>query len=76
MEDILAFALEAWCTVGHNAFALRGSNLAAEIGLAGLAELAFAALGCAVARISMRYRLALSTLHSRLTTTQQPNRQA
>lgn len=48
MEEILAFALESAGAIGHDAFALSGSDLAAEVGLSGLAELALFALGCAV----------------------------
>ena len=50
VQDILALGLEARCSVGHYAFALRGADLTAEVGLARLAEFAFAALGSAIAR--------------------------
>jgi hypothetical protein len=45
VEEVFALALEARGAVGHNAFALRGPDLAAEVRLAGFAEFAFAALG-------------------------------
>lgn len=48
VEQVFAFAFEARGTVGHDAFALGGADLAAEIRLAGFAEFAFAAFGCAV----------------------------
>lgn len=47
MEQFLALALESRCTVRHNSFALCSPDLAAEIGLARLAEFAFTAFGCA-----------------------------
>jgi hypothetical protein len=43
VEEILSFALEARRAVGHDTLALGGSDLAAEVRLARLAELAFAA---------------------------------
>ena len=48
MEEVFALALEARGAVGHHALALRGADLAAEVGFAGLAELALAAFGRAV----------------------------
>jgi hypothetical protein len=45
VKEILALALEARGAVRHDAFALRGADLAAEVGLAGLAEFAFFAFG-------------------------------
>lgn len=48
VEEILALALEARGTIRHETLALGGSNLAAEVGLARLAELALLALWCAV----------------------------
>ena len=45
VEEILALALEARGAVRHDTLSLGGSDLAAEVGLAGLAELALAALG-------------------------------
>lgn len=48
MEEILALALEARGSVGHDTLTLSGSDLATEVGLAGLAELALLALGGAV----------------------------
>ena len=48
MEEVLALALEARGAVGHHAFALGGPDLAAEVRLAGFAELAFAAFRGAV----------------------------
>ena len=47
VEEVLAFAFEARGAVRHDAFALGGADLAAEVGLAGLAEFAFFAFGCA-----------------------------
>lgn len=44
MEEVFALALESRRPVGHDAFTLRCSDLAAEICLARLAELAFSAL--------------------------------
>ena len=41
----LAFIAEARAAVGHDALALRGADLLAQVGLAGQAELAFAAFG-------------------------------
>lgn len=47
MQEILALAFEARGAIRHDTFALGGSDLAAEVGFAGFAELAFAAFGCA-----------------------------
>ena len=47
MQEVLAACLEARAAVWHDAFALGGADLAAEVGLAGFAEFAFAAFGCA-----------------------------
>jgi hypothetical protein len=54
VKEILALALEARGAVRHDAFALRGADLATEVGLAGLAELAFFAFGGAG---RVRYKL-------------------
>lgn len=48
MQEILALALESGGSIGHDSLSLCGSDLTAEIGLAGLAELAFFTFGCAV----------------------------
>jgi hypothetical protein len=48
VEQVLAARLEARCPVRHDAFALGGSDLAAQIGLAGDTEFAFFAFGGAV----------------------------
>lgn len=48
MEEIFAFGFEARGAVRHHAFALGGTDLAAEICLARFAKLAFATFGCAV----------------------------
>ena len=48
VEEVLALALEARGAVRHDTFALGGADLTAEVRLAGLAELAFLALRCAV----------------------------
>jgi len=45
MQQLFALALEAAGAVGHDAFALGGADLATQVGLAALAELALAALG-------------------------------
>ena len=45
MQQILAFAFEARGAVGHHPFALSCPDLATEVRLAGLAELAFTAFG-------------------------------
>jgi hypothetical protein len=45
MQQILALALESRCPVGHHALALRSAYLSAQVRLARLAELAFAAFG-------------------------------
>lgn len=45
VEQVLAAGLEARGAVGHDTLALGGADLTAEVGLAGLAELALAALG-------------------------------
>ena len=45
VQQVFAFAFEARGPVRHDAFALRGADLAAEVGLAGFAEFAFAAFG-------------------------------
>lgn len=45
VQQVLALALEARGAVGHDALALGGANLAAQVGLARLAELALLALG-------------------------------
>jgi hypothetical protein len=47
VEEVLALALEARGAVGHDALALGGSDLAAEVGLARFAELALFAFWCA-----------------------------
>ena len=52
VEEILALALEARGSVGHDTLALGGSDLATEVGLARLAELALLALGGAEVRVS------------------------
>jgi hypothetical protein len=54
VEEVLALALESRGPVRHHALALRGPNLAAEVRLAGLAELALATLGRAVDGVSSR----------------------
>jgi len=51
VQERLATAGEARGTVWQDATALGCANLAAEVGLAGLAELAFAALGGAMCRL-------------------------
>lgn len=48
MEEIFALAFEAGGAVRHDAFALCGSDFAAEVRLAGFAEFAFAAFGGAM----------------------------
>lgn len=48
VEQILALASESRGAIGHQTLALGGSDLAAEVGLAGLAELALLAFGGAV----------------------------
>jgi hypothetical protein len=45
VQQVLATGLEPRSTVGHDTLALCGTDLAAEVGLAGLAELALTALG-------------------------------
>ena len=45
VQDVLAAGAEAGGAVGHHTLTLRGADLAAEVGLAGLAELALLALG-------------------------------
>jgi hypothetical protein len=45
VEDVLAAGLEAGGAVGHDTLTLGGADLAAEVGLAGLAELALTAFG-------------------------------
>lgn len=47
VEEILALALEARGAVRHDTLALGCADLAAQVGLARLAELALLALGCA-----------------------------
>jgi hypothetical protein len=47
VEEVLALALEARGAVGHDTLTLCCADLAAQVGLAGLAELALLALGCA-----------------------------
>lgn len=44
MEQVFSLAFESRGSVGHHSLALRGSNLATEVGLAGFAKLAFLAL--------------------------------
>ena len=51
MEEVFATALESRGSVRHNASALGGANLAAEVGLAGFAEFAFFAFWGAVRRL-------------------------
>ena len=48
VQQILSAGAEAGGAVGHDAAALGCADLAAEVGLAGLAELAFLALGGAI----------------------------
>lgn len=48
VEQVLTLALEARGAIGHDTTALRGANLAAEVGLAAGAELAFTAFRSAV----------------------------
>jgi hypothetical protein len=52
VQDVLAAGLEAGGAVGHDTSSLGSTDLAAEVGLAGLAELAFTALGGAISRVS------------------------
>lgn len=47
MQKIFSFALETACAIRHHTFSLSCSDLAAEISLARLAELAFLAFWCA-----------------------------
>jgi hypothetical protein len=53
VQQVLAAALEPRRAVWHHAAALGGADLAAEVGLAGLAELAFAAFRSAGRAVSM-----------------------
>jgi hypothetical protein len=46
MEEVFALALETRSAVGHNTLALSCANLAAQVGLARLAELALLAFWC------------------------------
>ena len=46
MQEVLAAGFEARGAVRHHALALGGADFAAQIGLAGFAEFAFAAFGC------------------------------
>jgi hypothetical protein len=48
VEEVLAASLEAGGAIGHDTATLGGANLAAEVGLARLAELALTALGGAI----------------------------
>src|SRR5690606_21487776 len=48
VEQVLALALEAGGAVRHQSLALGRADLSAEVGLAGLAELALLALGGAI----------------------------
>jgi hypothetical protein len=43
VQDILALAFKSRGSIGHHTFSLCSSNLAAEVRLAGFAELAFLA---------------------------------
>lgn len=52
VQDVLAAGLEAGGAVGHHTLTLGGTDLAAQVGLARLAELAFTAFGGAVERVS------------------------
>lgn len=52
VKDVLAAGLEARGTVGHDTAALGGTDLAAEVGLARLAELALTAFGGANTMVS------------------------
>lgn len=52
MKDVLAAGLEASGTVGHDTAALGSADLAAEVGLARLAELALTAFGGANTMVS------------------------
>jgi len=45
VKQILALALESRGTIGHQTLTLSGSDLAAEVGLSGLTELALLAFG-------------------------------
>lgn len=57
VQQVLALALEARGAVRHEALALRGANLAAQIGLARLAKLALLALRGAVMRVVLAFFL-------------------
>jgi hypothetical protein len=48
VQQVLALALETAGAVGHYALTLGGTDLAAQVGLAGLAELALLAFGGAI----------------------------
>jgi hypothetical protein len=50
VEEILALALKSRGAVGHQTLTLGGSDLAAKVGLSGLAELALLALRGAVGK--------------------------
>ena len=52
MEDVLAAGLETRSAVGHHTLTLSGTDLAAEVSLARLAELAFPALGGAAENVN------------------------
>lgn len=49
MQEVLSFASESAGAIGKDAFALGGSNLSAQVGLARFAELALLALRSAFA---------------------------
>lgn len=52
VQDVLAAGFEAGGTVGHHTLTLGGTDLAAQVGLARLAELALTAFGGAEGRVS------------------------
>lgn len=51
MKQVLAFTLEAACTIRHHAFTLRCSYLTAKVSLARFAKLALFAFRCAAASV-------------------------
>jgi hypothetical protein len=65
VKNVLTTSLEASGAVRHDSFALGGADLAAQVGLARLAELALLALGGATPIISIEWHIPESFRHTK-----------
>ena len=66
MQEFLSFAFEAWGSIEHDAFSLRGADLAAEVGLAGFAELTLSAFWYAKKKQRSHVNVALDYMKCRV----------